>query len=341
MLLVPLAALFVELLKNDRFAWDAWSLTAVYLMWISLCCAGFLCIMSRYFGAWLSKAGHSVYWMTLALVCFIIFVLVELVIQLYFYHHFDSARFMRLSLIAFIVVVVLFRLFSLLGVLKQRAQAETSSRLQSLQSRIEPHFLFNSLNTIAELAHVNSQHAEDAIQSLSSLIRNSLNDNVAMHSLADEIVLCQQYARLEQWRLGERLTISWDIKVPPLDQQKIKLPKLLLQPLIENAVVHGVAPAEQGGTITIHVSQQKKKLKIELENSLVPHLSQSTNETKEGGSPSAGLGMALPNIKERLFVLYDDQHRFITRNQHDHFHVLIELPIEHESHDNLHKGIVE
>ena len=341
MLLVPLAALFVELLQGERFAWDAWSLTAVYLMWVSLCCAGFLCIINRYFEAWLSKAGNSVYWTVLALVCFIIFMPVELAIQLYFYHHFDSSRLIRLSLIALIVIIVLFRLFSLLGVLKQRAQAETSSRLQSLQSRIEPHFLFNSLNTIAELAHVNSQHAEDAIQSLSSLIRNSLNDNVAMHSLADEIVLCQQYVRLEQWRLGERLQIAWDVNVSQLDQQRIKLPKLLLQPLIENAVVHGIAPAEQGGTIEIHISRQKKKLRIDLKNSLTPHLTKSVSESVDQQASSAGLGMALPNIKERLFVLYDDQHRFITRNQHDQFHVLIELPTEHESYDSAHEGIVE
>ena len=215
-------------------------------------------------------------------------------------------------------------IFSLFDVFRARAQAETNSRIQALQARIEPHFLFNSLNTIAELTHQNPKHAEEAIQSLSSLIRSNLNDESFTHSLEDEIQFCKQYLQLEKWRLGERLKVVWDVQVEDAQTRKSMVPKVLIQPLIENAIIHGIAPNEDGGKLMIKMSKKKNMLKVTVKN---------TDKSIEGEKNATfnsrgteGLGIALKNIKERLFVLYDDNHKYNVKRSNGVFAVSLELP---------------
>lgn len=317
---VALMAVLVELIQNTVFSVNTTALITIYLFWMSLTCAGFLCFSSR---VWKGRqaAISKMQWLVLFIACLALFSVMELIIQYYFYKTIDLNRFFRYFLIAIIVLFVVFRGFSLFDVFKIRAQAETVSHLQALQARIEPHFLFNSLNTIAELTHIDSKQAEEAIQSLSSLIRNSLNDESLTHSLDDEIQFCKQYIHLEKWRLGDRLQVVWDIQVDNLE--KIMIPKLLIQPLIENAIVHGIAPLENGGSLLIKMSQNKKMLNVVVENKYLENTMES-NVFEKGRKD--GLGIALKNIKERLFVLYDDNHAYNVRRTNGLFTVSLELP---------------
>ena len=226
---------------------------------------------------------------------------------------FDSSVFSLMSmsrLIAlFICFLVLFRLFDLLAILEKRHQAESISRLDALQSRIRPHFLFNSLNTISELTATQPEQAEAAIDALAMLFRANLETDNVQHSLQREIDLCERYLDLERWRLAERLrsTVSVSVKSP----QEHLIPKLLLQPLIENAIVHGMSEA---GDVQIELDIRETNTDISIK---VDNLKGS------GKVMSHGNGIAINNIQERLIVLYDDQHTFRVKESDDRYSVIV------------------
>lgn len=173
--------------------------------------------------------------------------------------------------------------------------ALAEARLQALTARIRPHFLFNSLNAVLSLIRVEPRRAETALEDLSDLFRALMRDHRDLLPLADEIALCRQYLNLEKLRLGERLSVEWDIADVPAD---LKVVPLMLQPLLENAVYHGIEPAAGAGTIYIRFSRKGDELHIELRNPC----GETTGAQSERQS---GNHMALANIRERLMLHYD------------------------------------
>ncbi|MBL8393297.1 MAG: histidine kinase [Candidatus Accumulibacter sp.] len=169
--------------------------------------------------------------------------------------------------------------------------ALAEARLQSLTARIRPHFLFNSLNAVISLIRLDPRRAETALEELAELFRALLRDPRELVPLADEIALCRQYLDLEKLRLGERLQIEWELGDPPLG---LEVPLLLLQPLLENAVYHGIEPSAAGGTIRISLLRRGQELHVEL-----------ANPSPAGVDHSRGNHMALANIRERLALYYD------------------------------------
>jgi two-component system sensor histidine kinase AlgZ len=175
-----------------------------------------------------------------------------------------------------------------------KVQAETNTRLKLLQARIRPHFLFNSMNTIASLIRGNPELAEETIHDLSDLFRASLSDAKNLSTLQDELDLARGYLRIEAQRLGERLNVSWDLDELPLDA---KMPTLILQPLLENAIYHGIEPSPDKGEIEIVGRYRRYKVNISIRNSQAPALKKRRAE---------GNHMALENIRQRLEGLYQE-----------------------------------
>ena len=203
--------------------------------------------------------------------------------------------------------------------LRERAfsPALSEARLQALTARIRPHFLFNSLNTVIALIRSEPRRAETALEELAELFRVLMHDHRELLPLADEIALCRQYLDLEKLRLGERLTVNWEIINVPDD---LKVPPLMLQPLLENAVYHGIEPLSGGGTIHIRFARVKDEVHIELVNPC----SADTGNT-------SGNRMALTNIRERLSLYYDLEARLETRETtlsdgRREYHVQVSLP---------------
>ena len=176
--------------------------------------------------------------------------------------------------------------------------AISEARLQALTARIRPHFLFNSLNTVIALIRSEPRRAETALEELAELFRVLMRDHRELLPLADEIALCRQYLDLEKLRLDERLTVNWEIINVPDD---LKVPPLMLQPLLENAVYHGIEPLPGGGAIHIRFAREKDELHIELINPCAA-------STEHAG----GNRMALTNIRERLALYYDLEARLET-----------------------------
>jgi two-component system sensor histidine kinase AlgZ len=195
----------------------------------------------------------------------------------------------RVWLFAFLLTAITLYYFNL----HQRAYspAVAEARLQALQARIRPHFLFNSINAVLSLIRSQPKQAETALEDMADLFRVLMADNRDLVPLAQEIGLCRQYLALEKLRLEERLTINWQIDSMPPDAL---IPPLLLQPLIENAVYHGIEPLPQGGTITIRIYRTHHDIHIVLSNPF-NNLSQHHHGNK----------MALKNIKERLTLHFD------------------------------------
>lgn len=186
------------------------------------------------------------------------------------------------------------------------------ARLQALQARIRPHFLFNSMNTIASLVHDSPDQAEQATVNLSHLFRASLSD-VNLIPLKQEIELTKDYIDLEYLRLEERLQVVWDCEEM---EQDVFIPPLTLQPLVENAIYHGIEPMIDGGEIVIKSLQKGKNLVVSISNPL----GQNT-EKKQGNQ------MALNNIKERLAIAFKGKSTFKILQTASVFTVEISLPV--------------
>jgi two-component system, LytTR family, sensor histidine kinase AlgZ len=194
---------------------------------------------------------------------------------------------LRNLIICAIVSALVLRYFYVLNQWRSNVRREASTRFEVLQARIRPHFLFNSMNTIAALIRGRPELAERAVEDLSDLFRASLADSSARIPLSEELAVTRQYAGIEQLRLGERLALDWQLDGVPQDA---RLPRLTLQPLIENAVYHGIEPRDEGGTVSMHGSCKDGRVDIEIRNPL----------PAEGVSGRSGRQMAVENVRERL-----------------------------------------
>ena len=195
--------------------------------------------------------------------------------------------------------------------------AQAEARLAALNARIRPHFLFNSLNAVLSLIRARPQQAEEALESLSDLFRAAMRDPGEMVSLSDEIALGRQYLDLEKLRLGERLSVDWQVGEVNL---ALPIPPLMLQPLLENAVYHGIEPSPTGGVVTIAIEQSRDELRIVIANPTAGQLQHA-----------AGNQMALANIRERLALYYDLEARLETEVSDVRYEVRITLPCQTQS----------
>jgi two-component system sensor histidine kinase AlgZ len=195
---------------------------------------------------------------------------------------------------------------------KAFSPALAEARLQALQARIRPHFLFNSLNAVLALIRRDPKRAERSLEDLADLFRTLMADARQFVRLADEIALLERYAEIEQLRLGERLRITWELDAAPSDAL---LPPMVLQPLLENAVYHGVEPGTAAGDVLVRIERRGDRVHAAIEN---PHL--------EAGGQRAGNRMALENIRERLALFFDAEARLETRIANGRYRVDIELP---------------
>jgi len=187
------------------------------------------------------------------------------------------------------------------------------ARLIALNARIRPHFLFNSINAVLSLIRKEPRRAEAALESLAELFRAALRDPREFLPLSEEIALGRQYLELERLRLGERLRVKWDMNDVPLD---MSLPPLMLQPLLENAVYHGVEPAPEGGEVRIGFARQGNELTITIANAKAPGMAVH----------GTGNRMALDNIRERLALYYDLEARLEVDDRPEDYQVRITLP---------------
>jgi two-component system sensor histidine kinase AlgZ len=198
----------------------------------------------------------------------------------------------------------------------RRTPADARARLAELQSRIRPHFLFNTLNTAVSLVRTDPARAEGVLEDLAELFRAALVDDEGSSSgsvtLASELELARRYLAIEQLRFGERLRLEWQLDATT---DAARLPPLVLQPLLENAVRHGVEPAEAGGSVRVRTRASLGRAEITIDNTV-------------GGSASRpGHGLALANVRERLRLLHDLDAQFEVQQAQGRYRVRIVVPL--------------
>lgn len=219
-------------------------------------------------------------------------------------------------LVSAILSGVMLRFFYLQAQYRRRIIIAADAKLEALQARIQPHFLFNSMNIIATLIPINPILAESVIEDLSDLFRASLAEHRSQVSLQSEIDLCKRYLGIEQLRLGERLQSKWQL---PDNIDSVSIPPLTLQPLIENAIYHGIQPLIEGGVVCIDIKINEDSCQIRIENPLIaaqPRSEPTTNGNK----------IALNNVKERLDMLYQDKASLDMQFDNDKCVVILTLP---------------
>ena len=215
-------------------------------------------------------------------------------------------------LIAILVTVALLAYFDLRGRALSPALAE--ARLQALQARIRPHFLFNSINAVLSLIRQDPKRAERALEDMADLFRVLMADNRQLAPLAREVELCREYLNIEQLRLGDRLRIEWHVDNMPQDAM---IPPLVLQPLLENAVYHGIEPRLDPGVVSINVYLARGEVHMVLRN---PY--------EQEGHHHAGNKMALANIRERLALHFDAEASLTTTVSDSAYQVHIVVPYQ-------------
>ncbi len=267
---------------------------------------GLLCALKRP----LQKLDYRT---SIALVC-----LLELFIvtgMLYFFAPFlpenETANPLRYWLLCLLMTGAVLLYFNMRS--RALSPALTEARLQALQARIRPHFLFNSINAVLSLVRKEPQRAERALEDMADLFRVLMADNKQLTRLEDEVRLCRQYLDLEQLRLGERLQVAWHVEKMPGDAM---VPPLILQPLLENAVYHGIEPLSESGEINLNIYRNK-------DNQVIIVL---RNPYSQEGSHHSGNKMAMGNIRERLSLHFDAEASLKTQITGNSYQATITLP---------------
>lgn len=295
--------------------WNYVGLLSLFVQWTVLTSAALICLLRR----WLQRL--SIPMATLAVTSLVVLdvLLFSIVTERLLNPGYAGLQQLpwqsigRNLLAAFIVTMVVLRYFYLQHQWQRQKQAEMQSRVTALQARIQPHFLFNSMNTIASLISTRPDQAEDAVLDLSELFRASLRTQDRLIPLAEELALCRRYLAIESLRLGPRLTVEWALG-EGLDTQAI--PPLTLQPLLENAIYHGIQPRPEGGTIRIEAYRQRDTVTLMIDNP-EPEPDQPSHD---------GNRMAMTNIRDRLSALFDDQALLKTSHHQGRYIVTLRLP---------------
>lgn len=321
-LVSQLLALIVTLARLDPvlYFWLSLALNSLFIQWVTLFSAALLCMLGRRLHGWRTA--------TLALLAFAVIQGVTVLFSLLVIHYaprFEEPLLLAINAprlfllrnlgISLIAALLLLRYLSLQQRWREQLKAEADSQRQALQARIRPHFLFNSLNTIANLIRTRPTQAEDAVLDLADLFRASLRES-GSSTLQDELDLVQRYLNLESLRLGERLRIDWRLAEDlPL---QARMPMLILQPLVENAVLHGIQSLPEGGVLGIEIARQGQRLRCAIRN------------PKPAGDSvhHQGSGTAQDNVKRRLELAYGEHARMTVWQAEQEYGVGLTLPIQ-------------
>ena len=293
-MLVLISELFVLVqvlaLPGDiDFSWTRLAMLSLFVQWIVLSSSAFLYLARPFLKKLPTWQSVMISLLGVQIITLLLTLLSQALLSPIHFEP-DWQQVNRNLLAALIISAMLLRYFYIQYEVNLQQQVIHNARLDSLQANIRPHFLFNSMNIIASLIQINPEKAEQAVEDLSDLFRASLQNRSAVVPIQKEIQISESYLRIEQQRLGDRLEIQWQIGELP---DRLAIPPFTLQPLVENAVYHGIQPLEAGGCITISINIDHQMVQISVKNPM-PY-----TETISKGNQ-----IALNNIRSRLEMLY-------------------------------------
>ncbi|MER2528885.1 MAG: histidine kinase [Candidatus Competibacter denitrificans] len=320
-LLAELFALVLALWEIDERGqfWNELAIISLFVQWVVLGSAAVLCFCKRWLDQFDTLAATLAV-LGLTLLITLLFSLAGWWFLASYASYLQNPPPLRFTLIrnlaiSSIVTLIALRYFYVQHHWKRNIEAEARARLQALQARIHPHFLFNALNTIASLIHGQPDRAEQAVLDLADMLRSALAYRERI-TLAAELELTRRYLAIENLRLGERLQVAWQLEANlPLD---LLIPALLLQPLVENAIHHGIQQLPEGGTLTIQIARQPHALRITVANP----------RPATGVTARFGQGIAQHNIRQRLQLAYNAPNPLEITETSAHYQIAFAIPLE-------------
>jgi two-component system sensor histidine kinase AlgZ len=329
-LIVELTALVLTLASqgdaDGAFGfWTELARTSLFLIWVGLICSALLCRARTHISTTSVLRGSVT---VLGLIAMVLALVSEVTFQvgqssivgpepLHGLFPAERLPFLGRNLaIGLIVAAVALRYFYVTHEWRRNVEMQAQARVHALQARIRPHFLFNSMNTIASLTRTNPALAEEAVQDLADLFRANLSEQRSQITLADELEVASIYQRIEKLRLGERLQVEWKTDALP---REAMVPSLMIQPLLENAIYHGIEPRTGGGTVTVTGEFANDLVTVVVRNPL------PANAVVRDGNR-----LALANIRERLMLMYGERAVVKAGRFDDEYIVTLRFPYRRE-----------
>ena len=290
---------------------------SMYLLWLALPGTAVMCRIRP----WAEQQGNT----QAFVICFVLLLIMCLVLAEVTYQlivRFGEAVIiddthvnflMKTFAISSIVIALAMRYLYVASEWRRSIVLEAQARISALQALIRPHFLFNSMNTIASLTRSNPKLAEEAVEDLADLLRANLNAPKDRTTLKDEFEVARIYQRIEQLRLGDRLTVRWDVDALPM---RALMPSLTIQPLLENAIYHGIEMLPDGGVVNVSGDWVDDDLRITIRNPVAPDQSR-----KKGGNQ-----MAMTNIRQRFELAYGNRATVDIQETNSDYSVQLKFP---------------
>ncbi len=306
-------------LNMEQQRWNDLALISLFIQWNGLMCSTMLCVLRPLLRSRSNQFIAFTSYLSLLLMITFISELTFYILQQYHISDIIASathwEFLSHNLfIGAIISALALRYFYIQHQWRIKIQAESNTRLQLLQARIRPHFLFNSMNSIASLTRSQPQVAERVTEDLAELFRMLFRDEHELICWRREKELSQRYIDIEKQRLGERLMIQWHIDDVPDDAM---LPALLLQPLLENAIFHGIEPEIKGGQIIVSGTLHHQQLSLTVQNS------NSDNMAHRQGNK-----LALDNIEQRLHAHFNGDASIVCAQRGDYYFAIVTMPYQ-------------
>lgn len=312
-----LVVLISALAPDSHMGFRAFSTASAFVVWLALLCALALCKATVWFARWPVRTGY------LAACAMLVVIVAAASALVGWLDHALGTGLTPLSLprfvlgnaaLAALLGAALLRYFYVLAEWRARLAAVSRAQFEALQARIRPHFLFNSMNTVAALIRIDPNAAERTVEDLTDLFRAALGADDKLSTLGAELALVDRYLAIEQLRLGERLRVERDVAGLP---DYLEMPSLLLQPLVENAVYHGIQPRPDGGTVRISGRRVQGAIEIEIDNPLPPD------------APTPRNGHAQDNVRRRIAFHFGTRGALETLLADGRYTVIVRLPDAH------------
>lgn len=297
--------------------WRGYSVGMLFVEWVAMVIGVALCKLRPWLLRLPGRLPYAGVWLVMVLIVTLGSVLAQWMdgmLQMQLLPDGTNTFVRNNALIAALLSAAMLRYFYVLAEWQARLAAVAHAKVEALQARIRPHFLFNSMNTVAALVRMDPEAAERTVEDLSELFRAALGqDDTHIGTLGEELQLVDRYLAIEQLRLGERLRVRRELEDLPMDAS---MPVLLLQPLVENAVRHGVQPLREGGEVVLRGTREGASLRIEIDNPLAD------------GPTIGGSGHGLNNVRQRVAYHFGPRASMEAGPQGNRFVVKLHLPIE-------------
>lgn len=318
--LVAIVLTIAALTPESQFLVEL-SKTSFFVLWISLPGTALMCLIKNH----LESAGRTrafvISFLVLEIMCVALaegaWQITRIYGQSLIIHDLHSTFIFKTFAISSIVIALAMRYLYISSEWRRSIVIEAQSRIGALQALIRPHFLFNSMNTIASLTRTDPRKAEEAVEDLSDLFRANLSSSGSRASLKQEFEIAAIYQRIEKLRLGERLTVRWDIAALPM---RARIPSLTIQPLLENAIHHGVELLPDGGEVSITGGRDENDLSVIISNPIAA----GKRRAKDGNN------MAMSNIRQRFELAYGNKASVDVDELVDRFVVTLRFPLEED-----------